>query len=420
MITGYLRIIFVFFILFYSVSAHDLFELIGQNGKVSVTLNEESNFDMKEGLPYTTFTIKTTANSHLVLKSDSAYIVIGENTELAHHDRMFRIDKGTVHVRSSTPTNTEFKCVVDRELYTISGRGFTIIKSNRTMIATVKNGAIIHVSGDLDLDYMLETYQQSSLSDGLSAPEEASAATLKTVANLDGIIDAKVNASIARDIRRYSFQVFKKTQYETTVFRVVHRKPGTNVFIFAPHADEQSAAIVAERFKDAVINNGSITIIPYPVKPAAAMLERLHIFDMNRAFKEKMPDKPNEIEQIAVRYKQMLKEYNIHLVLNMHEGLGWHVSERDKEDLGQTVVYDDKKFDATAKRAIDNINKRIEVKDFRMLPLYKPMPDTLTYYACKRGLDAFGIEVQREITLNKKILLQYAMAEEFLRIYQLK
>ncbi|MEK6795084.1 MAG: hypothetical protein AABZ39_09920 [Spirochaetota bacterium] len=400
---------------------HNVFEHLGQQGEISITVHQSTSIDITEGIPRTSFQIRTGTNAYIALITDEASYFLGENTVFNYAKGVHRLDAGILIIRSEGKAAHEFQFSVDkRYTYTIRGRSFILVKGTKSHLVTLRNGVYVSKKGDLPLDYILETYQRSSMSDGLTIPESIDARTHTVLSAMEIILEQKRADYLSRNIRRYTYTIFKGTQYETPVYRVVHRTPGTNVFVMAPHADERAASIVAADIGNIVIRSGSITTIPSPVAPAAKIGERYVIEDLNRKFYDrKIRMLENEIDKIAIKYQDMLNEYQIHLVLNLHEGFGWHIADKDKEKYGQTIVYDFERFTPTVARVLEHINRRIEVSDLQFSPLLKPMPNTLTYYAAQKNIDAYGIELHRDITLEKKIIMMRAIVEEFLEVYGL-
>lgn len=401
---------------------HNVFEHLGKDGAVSVTVHHATRIDIMEGIPKNSFTIKTGTNAYIALITDEASYFLAANSEFTYTKGVHRLDAGMLFVRTEQKTPVEFQFSVDKRYqYTIQGRSFVLIKGNKSHLATLRHGIYVSKKGDLPLDYILETYQRSSMSDGLTIPETLDARTHAVLSAMETALEQKRAEYLSRNIRRYQYTLFKGTPYETPAYRIVHRTPGTNVFVMAPHGDERSAGIVASDIGNIVIRSGSITTIPNPVAPAGKAGARFVIEDLNRKFYDRtFSVLESDIDKIARTYQDMLKEYQIHLVLNLHEGHGWHITDKsDKEKYGQTIVYDFERFIPTVARVVEHINQRIEVSDLHFTPMYKPMPKTLTYYAAQKGIDAYGIELHRDITLAKKVVMMRAIVEEFLEVYGL-
>ena len=107
----------------------------------------------------------------------------------------------------------------------------------------------------------------------------------------------------------------------------------------------------------------------------------------------------------------MLDEYDIDVVLTLHEGNGF------KEFFGDSIIYDSRKLDDKVVSVLNNINSRIEPMKFKFRQMYYPMPTTITYYAAKKNIESFGIELTRNLDYDKKRIIMHTILNEFLKIY---
>ncbi len=81
------------------------------------------------------------------------------------------------------------------------------------------------------------------------------------------------------------------------------------------------------------------------------------------------------------------------------------------------IVFDKEKYQNKAEAIVKKINKSIEPTEYKFKPMLHPMPTTFTYYAAEKGIDAFAIEISRNMPNEKKIIIKNAIIDEFFKMY---
>jgi len=202
------------------------------------------------------------------------------------------------------------------------------------------------------------------------------------------------------------------TDFATWYYIADTGKPGPRILIFAPHSDEQSAGEYLESFvKTLVPDRGFVIACPWPVAPARRINSRLYIEDINRQFGSRR-DNYTAIDLLSHHVRRWMELYNINFVLNLHEG--WKQFRNDWNEYGQSFFIDIPELIPMAERVVGRVNLRIWAQN-RFVVVQQPMPDTLTWYCATRGVPAFGIEIERGLPLQTKIVYQRIVLEEFFR-----
>jgi predicted deacylase len=188
-------------------------------------------------------------------------------------------------------------------------------------------------------------------------------------------------------------------------------QPGKNVLLFAPHADESSAGLALEEFmKSFTPKQGLLIVCPWPVVPAKKLQARFYIEDINRQFSH-TEDNFTAIDIIAHSVQAWLRKYKIEYVLNLHEGYG-KFRQSWTANYGQSIFIDSPSLLPFAERLAKRANMRIPEQD-KFLTAQIPMPTTFTWYCHTLGIPSLGVEIQRELSKEKRLRYQHIILEEF-------
>ena len=188
---------------------------------------------------------------------------------------------------------------------------------------------------------------------------------------------------------------------------------GPRVLLIAPHSDEESAGQALDAFiSDYKPLRGALVICPWPVTPAKRLKSRSYIEDLNRQYAY-TEDNNTAIDVIAQYIQSWLLMYKIDYVLNIHEGYG-KFRHNWSANYGQGIFVDAPERIPLASAVARQVNARI-ANENHFLVAQIPMPTTLTWYCQSRGIPAFGIEIQRELRMDRRILYQKIVLEEFFR-----
>lgn len=417
-----LKKVFIFSFLLSAVllSESSVFSYLSRGGKISVSIENAGQLDIKNGLPKKEFEVRTFEGAYLALQDGDSMLLIGENSRVFFDTGMFTVKSGSLAVKSSdVESRAGLKLAVDgKYIYSLEGSAFSVINErSNSLIYSIGDETIITKEGDIAIDYLLMKNERSSLSRGLSMPDVAEEEEMTRLQPSLNILENELKKKNALKIKRYTRKLFEGTKYETEYYRVEHEKPGPNVFILAPHADEKGAPIVARRAYQLDIKCGSITSVAKAVAPAYSKSARYHIEDLNRQFYlDKKDDKVNtDIDMLADRYKELIEEYDIDLIIALHESRVLYIDDNDR--YGMSIVYDGREYEGTVDEVISRINKRIEVDRYKMQANYKPMPTTLTHYGRGKGIDSYSIEMYMPLSIEIKVKVQSAVLKEFLKIY---
>lgn len=202
------------------------------------------------------------------------------------------------------------------------------------------------------------------------------------------------------------------TDFSTSYYTFESGKPGPRILLFAPHSDEESAGLYLDSFiRTRQPERGYLIACPWPVTPAKRIKRRLYIEDLNRQFGLQR-DNYTAIDLLAHHVYSWIENQKIDFVLNLHEG--WNQFRKNWNDYGQSFFIDLPELIPLATRVADRVNARVKVQN-RFVVVQKPMPDTLTWYCATRRIPAFGIEIERGLARDTKLVYQRIVLEEFFR-----
>lgn len=389
------------------------YKILTQEGKISVIVNEkDSILDIKTSLPEKYFVVETKEKSYALIEGEESFILITPLSRLLFKDGSFSLESGYIFMKSKSEKNVKTDIFLGGMEYKILAQTVAII-SHRKEVTILSANTVVEFSeaSSHGVKYFLEPNQKAKIIPFLSNPLQTVENEKALIENAKLKIDREIASSIDKVIQRYSFKIFETTKNETEVFRVVHPNKGRNVFLIVPHGDERTGTDVAKDRAVMPIKSGSLTIVPVAVAAAYSNNSRsIEGLDINNRFFKRKKD-TTETDKLATKYMKMLKEYDIDLVLTLHEGNGV------KEFFGDSIIYDTRKQDYVANKIVTIINKRIEPMHFKFKQMYYPMPTTITYYAMQEGIEAYGIELTRNLDYEKKRAIMHAILEEFFKHY---
>lgn len=414
-----MRKIFFVYILIFTFNSFlfsNNYKLISRQGSVSVIVNkEDAKTDIKNALPNDYFKIETKDSSYAVINNDEKSILIMPKSKFTVVSDNYILEAGSIYVKTSHNDEIEFKLAGENGGYNIKGKSFTLISyDSKILLLAYENSIKFFPQKSLGLSYYLEPYHKTYVIPNLTSPVSIIENEKTLIKNAERELNNAIASHLNEGISRYSFKIFENTESEVTVYRVVHPKPGKNIFLIVPHGNERVGTDVAIERMNMPIKNGSLTIVPIGVAETYKKnLRAIDGQDINNRFIVR--DKDNTVtDKLATKYMKMLKDYKIDVVLTLHEGNGV------KEFFGDSIIYDSRKLDDIAIKVLDNINRRIEPYKYKFKQMYYPMPTTITYYAMTLGIDAFGIELTRNLDYDKKRIIMHTILDEFFIVYGLQ
>ncbi len=414
----YLIIIFLLSINF-NLFPNDLnnnFKMISRQGETSIIVNEEnSNMDFKNSFPNDYFSVSTKESSYLVLDNVKKSIILMPSSKLTFENNKFSLDYGYIYIKTKHNNEDRITFTKEGKTYNLNGKSFAVISyDENTSVISYDSAVKISPESSLGINYYLEPFNKTSIMPILNGPYRITENEKTLIDYVSRQLEMEINSHLNEDIERYNFKIMEGAKNETTIYRVVHPKEGPNIFLIVPHGSERVGTDVAMERINMPIKKGSLTIVPIAVPEAYNKnIRAIEGLDINNRFFDKKINR-SVTDKLAKKYMDMLDEYKIDVVLTLHEGNGF------KEFFGDSIIYDSKKLDDKVSKVLSNINSRIEPMKFKFKQMYYPMPTTITYYASKKNIDAFGIELTRNLDYDKKRIIMHTILNEFLKIYGLE
>lgn len=408
-------VIIILFITINSVFANN-FKVISRQGEASVIVNKEhSGIDIKKSFPDDYFSISTKESSYMVIDNGEKSIILMPESKLTFKDNKFTLDFGYIYIKSKHNDEVKITINKDNKSYSFKGKSFAVISyDNNLTILSHDNAVRIELTESLGISYYLEPFNKALINSSMNGPYNINANEKSLLENVSRQLEIEMNDHLNEGIERYNFNILEGSKNETTIYRIVHPKKGPNVFLIVPHGSERVGTDVAIERLNMPIKRGSLTIIPIAVPEAYRLNTRaIEGQDINNRFFDKKINR-TDTDKLAQKYMDMLDEYDIDVVLTLHEGNGF------KEFFGDSIIYDSRKLDDNVKKVLDNINSRIEPMKFKFKQMYYPMPTTITYYAAEKGIEAYGIELTRNLDYDKKRIIMHTILSEFFKIYGLE
>ncbi|MEI0530731.1 hypothetical protein R4I97_04130 [Brachyspira pilosicoli] len=409
------KIIIILFIAINSLFANN-FKVISRQGEASVIVNKEhSDIDIKKSFPDDYFSISTKESSYMVIDNGEKSIILMPESKLTFKDNKFTLDFGYIYVKSKHNDEVKITINKDNKSYSFKGKSFAIISYDNNLTILSHNNAVrIELVESLGISYYLEPFNKTLINSSMNGPYNINENERSLLENVSRQLEIEMNDHLNEGIERYNFTILEGSKNETTIYRIVHPKKGPNVFLIVPHGSERVGTDVAIERLNMPIKRGSLTVVPIAVPEAYRLNTRaIEGQDINNRFFDKKINR-TDTDKLAQKYMDMLDEYNIDVVLTLHEGNGF------KEFFGDSIIYDSRKLDDNVKKVLDNINSRIEPMRFKFKQMYYPMPTTITYYAAEKGIEAYGIELTRNLDYDKKRIIMHTILSEFFKIYGLE
>ena len=389
------------------------FKVISRQGEASVIVNEEhADIDVKKSFPDDYFSISTKEESYLVMDNGEKSIILMPSSKLTYESNNFTLHSGYMYIKSKHNDDINMTITKDNRGYDFKGKSFAVVAyDDKISVITYNNAVKITPSSSLGVSYFLEPNHKTSIIPILDGPYRTTENEKSLIESVSRQLEMEVASHLNEDIDRYNFKIMEGTKNENTIYRVVHPEKGPNIFLIVPHGSERVGTDVAMERINMPIKKGSLTIVPIAVPEAYRKNTRaIEGQDINNRFFDKKVSR-TDTDKLAKEYMKMLDEYDIDVVLTLHEGNGF------KEFFGDSIIYDSRKLDDKVVSVLNNINSRIEPMKFKFRQMYYPMPTTITYYAAKKNIESFGIELTRNLDYDKKRIIMHTILSEFLKIY---
>lgn len=389
------------------------FKVISRQGEASVIVNEEhADIDVKKSFPDDYFSISIKEESYLVMDNGEKSIILMPSSKLTYESNNFTLHSGYMYIKSKHNDDIQMTITKDNRGYDFKGKSFAVVAyDDKISVITYNNAVKITPSSSLGVSYFLEPNHKTSIIPILDGPYRTTENEKSLIESVSRQLEMEVASHLNEDIDRYNFKIMEGTKNENTIYRVVHPEKGPNIFLIVPHGSERVGTDVAMERINMPIKKGSLTIVPIAVPEAYRKNTRaIEGQDINNRFFDKKVSR-TDTDKLAKEYMKMLDEYDIDVVLTLHEGNGF------KEFFGDSIIYDSRKLDDKVVSVLNNINSRIEPMKFKFRQMYYPMPTTITYYAAKKNIESFGIELTRNLDYDKKRIIMHTILSEFLKIY---
>ncbi|WP_300758841.1 succinylglutamate desuccinylase/aspartoacylase family protein [uncultured Brachyspira sp.] len=406
-------LIYSFMITLSNLLFANTFKVISRQGEASVIVNEEhADIDVKKSFPDDYFSISTKEESYLVMDNGEKSIILMPSSKLTYESNNFTLHSGYMYIKSKHNDDIQMTITKDERGYDFKGKSFAVVAyDDKISVITYNNAVKITPSSSLGVSYFLEPNHKTSIIPILDGPYRTTENEKSLIESVSRQLEMEVASHLNEDIDRYNFKIMEGTKNENTIYRVVHPEKGPNIFLIVPHGSERVGTDVAMERINMPIKKGSLTIVPIAVPEAYRKNTRaIEGQDINNRFFDKKVSR-TDTDKLAKEYMKMLDEYDIDVVLTLHEGNGF------KEFFGDSIIYDTRKLDDKVVSVLNNINSRIEPMKFKFRQMYYPMPTTITYYAAKKNIESFGIELTRNLDYDKKRIIMHTILSEFLKIY---
>lgn len=193
-----------------------------------------------------------------------------------------------------------------------------------------------------------------------------------------------------------------------------------------------AATLLATRYE---ILKGALWVVPNLNFPSIIKRSRGLYGDMNRKFLA-LDEKDPEYATVN-RVQSLIKDPAVRLVLNLHDGSGYYRPQyedrlKNPGRWGQSIIIDQEKMDpdifmgalasegsAVALKANENLlapEHAIHVHNTRTADGDKEMEKSLSYYAVRNKIAAFGIEASKELSVAQRAYYHLLMVEGFLKL----
>lgn len=220
-----------------------------------------------------------------------------------------------------------------------------------------------------------------------------------------------------------------------TLQKIVTEQPGPTLLVIGGiHGDEpggfNAAALLMTRYR---LQNGSLWIIPD--LNGTSILRRAHGWygDMNYKFNGL---KKTDLDYRQVqRVKQLIRDPQVDLVLNLHDGSGYYRPQHQARDKtpqrwGQSCVIDQAtlpgvrfgNLEQLSQQAIKQINQqllqpshRFHLKNTHTASSDAVMRKALTYFALRNRKPAIGLEASKQLPTHQRVYYLLVAIEAYLQ-----
>lgn len=227
------------------------------------------------------------------------------------------------------------------------------------------------------------------------------------------------------DINGIDFDIIKKGQEDNNTLLVVGGIQGDEPGGF------MAASLITTHY---TIKKGSVWVVPNLNFYSIIKRSRGPYGDMNRKFAH-LSDKDPDYEAIQ-RVKKYIKEDNVKVVLNLHDGSGYFRKKyidrmHSPYRWGQSSIIDQSvlnieqygNLEAISKRVCEHVNQYL-LRDEDVYNLHntrtregdKEMEKTLTYFAINEGKAAFGNEASKQLPVVERAYYHILALEEYMRV----
>jgi len=240
---------------------------------------------------------------------------------------------------------------------------------------------------------------------------------------------------------------FENTEYELCIYKIKGAIPGnTMLTVGGIHGDEPGGYLAPTYLLNYRLKQGNLIIICRTNRKAISQDRRYINKDLNRLYKipYSSPKKETYENKVAKMLKQVLKNKEINVMLNLHDGRGF--CSQDPARWGQTINFDQESYiyeinettqtynlGKIARKAVKEVNDKMKQFGYPSLhhyvarnnntdspkTLHKEQCKSLTYYALKQcNIPAFGIETSKnlptdELKMRYQIMCINAMMKQY-------
>jgi hypothetical protein len=206
----------------------------------------------------------------------------------------------------------------------------------------------------------------------------------------------------------------------------------TLLIIGGIHGNEQGSylapALFLQHYK---ILKGRVTVIPNLNPESIRNHNRGTNGDMNRKF-HYVSKKDGDYDRVQ-EIKELILNLDLSILLNLHDGSGVFLNNWYR--WGQSIVIDEESVPAKrygylkhiadevvrkANSRVPNQNYLFGVKNTETAHKSPSMQKTLTYFAYKNRIPAFGVEASKELSDSERVFHHLLIIEEFLKLFDIE
>ncbi|QFR49141.1 deacylase [Sulfurimonas lithotrophica] len=233
-----------------------------------------------------------------------------------------------------------------------------------------------------------------------------------------------VSTALFSSTKSYDFNLIKKGIDDNNTLLVIGGIQGDEPGGFL------SASLLVTHYE---ITKGSVWIVPNLNFYSIIKRSRGPFGDMNRKFAELSCNDPEY--DIVQRIKGYIKEDNVKLVVNLHDGSGFYRPQyidklHSPYRWGQCSIVDQEKIDAKygnlkeiSEQVVNYVNKylmkdehKYHVHNTRTNEGDEEMAKTLTYFAINNSKAAFGNEASKSLSTHQRVYYHLLALEKYMQI----